>query len=140
MPDLILITGDQAVFDPQFRPSATVTVQPGTLQGTGKSSLMGKMVCVDGDEEKVIVPGCSYVQGSFVGGTGTLIIQALGPDQRAVKTYSGKKPVLLKGSVFQALFLVNTPGIESASGIPDPVNQYTGTGRFVTTNTKFNGT
>ncbi|MCP4667851.1 MAG: hypothetical protein GY849_15990 [Deltaproteobacteria bacterium] len=139
MPDLILITGDQAVFDPQFG-SATVTVMPGILQGTGRSSLMGKMVCVNGDEQLVAVPGCSYVQGSFVGGTGTLRIQALGPDQRAFKTYSGKKPVLLKGSVFQALFMVSSPAIESASGTPDPNTQYPGTGRFVTTNAKFKGT
>ena len=136
MSDFMLLTGDIVNFDPAFG-AAVVAVVPGNLNGTVNASLDGKKVCVDGDEKNVMVPGCSYVQGSFVGGVGTLKIKALGGDQKAQKTQIGNKAVLLKGSVFTAEFQVTAPAVDSASGTPDPMPMYTGTGSFITTNMKW---
>lgn len=144
MADFILITGDKAMFNPTFGP-ATVVVQPGTLAGSGKGKISGKLVCVDGDEKKVIVPGCTYMTPQYsIPGVGILSIQSLGGDQKAQKTKSGGKPVLLKGSTFTAKFQVMAPAMQPPPGpgppIPDSTPQYSGTGSFMTTNLKVRAT
>ncbi len=141
MPDLILINGDKANFNPAFGP-AIVVVRPGTLVATGKAGLMGKMVCIDGDEKKVMVPGCVYTTPVYsVPGVGTLKIQSLGGDQKAIKTNSNGKVVLLRGSMFIAKFEVQAPAkMPPPPSIPDSMPMYMGTGTFITTNMKFRGT
>lgn len=144
MSDFILIEGDQAVFQPNFGP-ALVTVQPGILKGEGPAALGGKKLCVDGDEKKVAVPGCVYSTPQFsIPGMGTLKIAALAGDQKAEKTSTGGKPVLLKGSIFTAEFEIQSaarqPPPGSGSPIPDPARKYSGQGQFITHNTKFFGT
>lgn len=138
MGDFVLITGDKAIFQPAFG-QATVTVQPGTLVGSGKCKITGKIVCVDGDEIKVTVPGCPYISGPYsIPGSGTLFIKALGGDQKAKKVKSGGKPVLLKGSQFDAKFMVMVPAQQPTptGPIPDTTLQYMGKGSFQTTNSK----
>jgi hypothetical protein len=144
MSDLILIEGDKAVFLPTFGP-ATVVVKPGDLKASGPATVNGKKVCVDGDETRVSVPGCVYMTPQYsIPGTGTLKIAALAGNQKAKKTRSGNKPVLLKGESFTAKFEVQNPGKQPPPGpgspIPDPTPQYSGTGMFVSMNIKFTGT
>ncbi|MBE9233718.1 hypothetical protein IQ231_19100 [Cuspidothrix issatschenkoi LEGE 03284] len=145
MSKFILLDDDKANFNPTFG-LATVIVRPGDLKASGKSTLNGKKVCIDGDEKNVSVPSCVYTTPIHsIPGTGTLKIAALGGDQKAKKTNSGGKPVLLKGSTFTAKFEVQNPAKKppSAPGeppTPDPTPQYSGTGTFITTNTKWQGT
>jgi hypothetical protein len=141
MADFILINGDVVNFQPNFGP-AVVVVQPGTMQASGGATLTGQKLCIDGDEKNVSVPGCSYIAGAFATpGMGTLKIQALAPNQKATKTKSNDKPVLLKGGTFIAVFEVQSPAkMPPPAGTPDPLPQYPGSGSFVTTNTKFRGT
>lgn len=140
MADFILIHGDLVNFQPNFGP-AVVMVRPGTLQASGEATLSGKKVCVDGDESKVTVPGCTYMSGAFsVPGVGTLKIQSLAPDQKATKTNSANQPVLLKGGNFIATFEVQAPAqMPPPASTPDPMVQYPGSGSFLTTNVKFQG-
>ena len=140
MPDFILIDGDMVTFLPAFG-AAIVVVQPGTLAGSGPATIGGKMVCVDGDETKVSVPGCQYIAGAFsVPGAGTLKIASLAGNQMASKTNSGGKAVLLKGSQFTAQFEVQSPAKQPPpANTPDPTPKYSGNGSFMTTNTKFKG-
>lgn len=106
MSDFILIDGDTVNFIPVFAP-ANVVVRPGTIRGTGQATFMGKAVCVAGDESKVSVPGCAYVAPPYViPGTGTLKINSLAGNQTAIKTSTGGKSVLLKGTLFIAKFEV----------------------------------
>lgn len=144
MSDFVLVTGDLAVFNPPFGKAVVVPV-PGTLAGTGRASVGHLPVCVDGDEAAVVVPGVSYVSPPFVvPGVGILSIDALGADQKAIRTTSGGKPVLLKGSTFQAKFQVVVPAMQPnppAPPVPDPVASYAGgTGMFVSTNVRVKGT
>jgi Contractile injection system spike tip protein len=144
MSDLILIEGDKAMFLPTFGP-AIVVVKPGDLKASGPATVNGKKVCVDGDETKVSVPGCVYMTPQYsIPGTGTLKISALAGNQKAKKTKSGNKPVLLKGERFTAKFEVQNPAKQPPPGpgspIPDPTPQYSGTGMFVSMNIKFTGT
>ncbi|MDB9496266.1 hypothetical protein PN441_05120 [Spirulina major CS-329] len=142
MADFILTTGDLAMFNPTFG-SAIVTVIPGNLTGTGKGMINKKMVCVDGDEKTVMVPGCPYITASHpIPGVGMLSIASLGADQKAKRTKSNNKPVLLKGSTFTAKFQVMAPAQQPtpAGPIPDPAPQYSGTGTFITTNMRVKGT
>jgi hypothetical protein len=144
MSDYILIEGDKASFLPSFG-AAVVVVQPGDLQGSGPATLNGKKVCVDGDEKDVSVPGCTYFTPQYsIPGTGTLKIDALAGDQKASKTKTGGKAVLLKGGSFTAKFEVQSPAQQPPPGpgspIPDPTPQYSGSGMFITTNTMFKGT
>ena len=76
-----------------------------------------------------------------VPGMGTLKIAALGGDQKAQKTNSAGKPMLLKGSIFTAKFEVQSPAkMPPPASTPDATPQYSGTGNFQTTNTKWQGT
>lgn len=135
--DYVLITGDKAIFKPAFGP-ATVAVMPGNLQGSASASCDMKKACIEGDEKKVMVAGCSYSQGSFQGGVGMLKIKSLGADQKAKKTKTDNKPLLLKGSTFIAEFKVMAPAMNPL-GVPDPMASagYIGSGQFVTANTKW---
>ncbi len=140
MADFVLVSGDQALFNPTFG-AATVVVRPGNLAGTGKAKAAGKPLCVDGDEKKVLVPGCTYMTPQYtIPGVGTLSIQSLGGDQKTSKTKCGGKPVLIKGSTFTAKLQVMTPAQQPPPGpgspIPDATPQYSGSGSFVTTNVK----
>ena len=143
MGNFILIDGDQANFMPAFTPAIVVT-KPGKLAGSGPATLNGKPLCVDGDESKVEVPGCMYTTPQYsIPGTGTLKIAKLAPNQKAKKTKTGGKLVLLKGLLFTAKFEVQSPAKQPPPGpgspIPDPTPQYSGQGMFITTNTLFQG-
>ena len=139
MADSILTTGDQAMFNTFGQ--AIVIVRPGNLIGSGKDKVNGKILCVDGDEKKVIVPGCTYMTPQYsIPGVGILTIESLAGDQKAKKTNSGGKPVLLKGSSFKAKFQVMVPAQQPSPPIPDPTPQYSGSGTFITTNLLIKGT
>lgn len=143
MADYVLIDGDIVNFNPAFG-IATVVVQPGTLQGSGKATLGGKPVCIEGDEADVSVAGCTYTAGPYsIPGTGTMKIDSLAGDQKATKTNSDGKPMLLKGSLFIAKFEVQSPAQQPPPGagspIPDATTSYPGNGTFQTTNTKWKG-
>ena len=143
MADFILIEGDKANFMPSFG-AAVVVVQPGDLKGSGPAMLNGKKICVDGDEQQVSVPGCTYMTPQYsIPGSGTLKIAALAGNQKATKTNTGNKAVLLKGGNFTAEFEVQSPAQQPPPGpgppIPDATPKYSGSGMFLTTNTKFQG-
>jgi hypothetical protein len=140
MPDFILIDGDKAVFMPTFG-LAIVIVRPGDLKASGPATHKGKKLAVDGDEKKVEVPGCMYTAGPYaIPGVGTLKINALAGDQKAKKTNTGGKAVLLKGSLFIAKFEVQTPAqIPPPASVSDATPQYPGQGQFVTTNVMYKG-
>ncbi len=141
MADFILIDGDKAIFLPNFG-VAVVEVKPGDLKGSGPGTLNGKRLCVVGDEKNVEVPGCTYMTLShLIPGTGTLKIASLADNQKATKTKTGGKAVLLKGANFIAKFEVQSPAtIPPPNGSPDGTPQYSGSGMFITTNFKFQGT
>lgn len=143
MPDVVLLDGDQVMFQPTFG-AAVVAVRPGRLRASGPATAGGKKMCVDGDEKQVEVPGCTYLTPQFsIPGVGTLKIASLGGDQKAKKTKTGGKAVLVKGSTFTARFEVQSPAKQpmgSAPPTPDPLPQYSGSGTFVTTNMKFQAT
>ena len=135
MSKLILIDGDKAIFLPTFG-AATVVVQPGTLQASGPATFNGKKICVAGDETKVAVAGCVYVTGQHsIPGTGTLKIASLAGDQKAKKSKTGGKAVLLRGSQFTAKFEVQSPAQQPPPGpgspVPDATPQYSGKGMFM---------
>ncbi|MEB3295000.1 MAG: hypothetical protein VKJ24_17725 [Synechococcales bacterium] len=142
MADFILTTGDLAIFNPMFG-QAIVTVMPGNLTGSGKGMINKKPICVDGDEKTVIVPGCPYITPTYsIPGVGILAIASLAANQKAQKTKSNHKPVLLKGGNFNAKFQVLVPAQQPtpAGPIPDATPQYSGNGTFVTTNVRVKGT
>ena len=142
MADFILMNGDLALFQPQFG-AATVVVRPGNLMGSGKSTIQGNKICIEGDEKKLIVAGCTYISGPhIIPGTGNIKIQALAPNQKAKKTKVTNKKALLKGMLFDAVFEVVAPAQQpSATGtVPDAVPKYFGKGQFNTKNTKRKGT
>ena len=136
MGDKVLTDGDTVLFLPAFSP-AIVVVQPGRIPGSGPASIGGKKICVDGDQSKVSVPGCTYMTPSHpIPGVGTLKIAALAGDQTARTTQTGGKSVLLKGSMFTAKFEVQTPAQQPTPGgpVPDATPQYSGQGQFMPIN------
>lgn len=141
--DSILVEGDKVLFMPNFG-AAVVVVRPGNLKGSGPATIKGKKICVDGDEKKVSVPGCTYMTPQYsIPGVGTLEIAALAGNQKAATTNTGGKPVLLKGGKFTAKFSVQTPAKQPPPGpggpIPDGTPQYSGSGMFMTANRTIKG-
>lgn len=140
MADFILVDGDNVTFTPVFG-GALVTVKPCNIKGTGLDTVLGRKMCVEGDEKLVAVHGCPYTRPPFaIPGVGVIKIKQLGPNQiaRQKKTANGKR-VLLVGSGFQASFEVLTPAMmppPSGAGapIPDSLREYIGRGQFMTTN------
>ncbi|MEZ4362931.1 MAG: hypothetical protein R3B48_22255 [Kofleriaceae bacterium] len=141
MSNCILLDGDLAIFTQSFG-AATVVVRPGALRASGPTTVIGKSVCVAGDEASVSVPGCAYTTPSHpIPGTGTLEIESLAGDQTASKTRSGGTPVMLVGSQFTAKFTIAVKASQQTPTGPvlDPQAQYAGRGSFRTGNTKFQG-
>jgi len=142
MADFIIQHGDTALFLPAFGP-AVVTPMPGVISGSGaRCPVTQRPICLEGDEKSVRVPGCAYVSGAYVvPGIGTLKILSLAPNQRALRTRSGGRAVVLKGEQFEAIFEVMTPAqMPPIVSTPDPVPIYMGKGLFVTTNLRVRGT
>jgi hypothetical protein len=134
--DYVLIDADQALFEPMFG-AAMVVVRPGRLRGSGPATLNGKRICVVGDEASATVSGCPYCSGAYpIPGTGSLEVASLAGDQRTRTIQSGGQQLLLVGQAFTARFRVESPAQQpTATGsIPDPIAEYTGQGRFLTTN------
>lgn len=146
MEDFVIVDGDWVQFLPAFAP-ANVVVQMATISATrfppslaGYFTVNGKAPCVEGDEQRVMVPGCVYMTPQFsIPGTGTLKIESLSPTQFAQNTRIGGKRVILRGMQFPARFDVQMPARQPPVGpvppIPDPMPSYRGFAMFVTTNT-----
>ena len=131
--DFVILSGDQAIFDPAFPPAVAVPI-PGVISGTAQAK--NKVTaCVEGDQASVVVAGAAYISGAFATpGVATLTIESLGADQVARQAQSGGKGLILKGTKFRAKLQVTVPAVNPISGAPDPAPIYYGTGSFVTTN------
>ena len=141
--DIIVMDGDMVNFMPACG-AAIVVVQPGKMKASGKTTLNGTKVCVEGDEANVQVPGCSYMTPAFpVPGTGTLKIDSLAPDQLTQKTKSRGKAIVLQGATFDSVFEVQSPAQFVAPPAPpqmDSAPSYKGKGQLITANIKIKAT
>jgi hypothetical protein len=140
MSDLIIVNGDTVNFLPTYGAAIVVPI-PTTIAGTAsKTKVTGKAACLEGDEKNVQSAGCMYMAGAYViPGTGTLKIDKLNSDQLSTKTKIEGKKVILKGSMFDAVFEVQSPAQQPTAGgpVPDATSKYSGgKGMFVPSNTK----
>jgi hypothetical protein len=137
--DIVMRTGDliQVVIPaPTIVP---VLEQPAPLTGSSTDvTVVGTKACLRGDELPPELRGpLTYTAPPYTTpGTGTLSL-TLQPANLTVKTTNGRKPLLLRGGTFQALFTVASPALQpTPSGpVPDPVVEKPGTARFISTNT-----
>jgi hypothetical protein len=146
MEDFVIIDGDLVQFLPAF-PPANVIVQMGRMSATrfppsvpGSFTVNGKAPCVEGDEQRVMVPGCIYMTPQFsIPGIGTLKIEMLTPSNLTQAARIGGKRVIVRGTQFPARFEVQSPARQPPTGasapMPDPITMYRGLAMFVTTNT-----
>ena len=129
MSDIILRQGDKVIFDANTFQPAKISVKPGSLEATSKTTIKGKKICFVNDAYKVQVMNCAYEIPGFQGGMGTLSIFMVDPSQISKTAKSGRKPVLLKGAQFTAMFQKTKPA-QSPQGVPDPAPFYMGKGHF----------
>jgi len=139
MSDLIIVDGDTVNFLPSFGAAVVVPI-PTTIAGTAsKTNVTGKPACLEGDEKDVQSAGCMYIAGGYViPGTGTLKIDKLNSDQLTGKLKIEGKKVILHGSMFDAVFEVQSPAQQPTPGgpVPDATPKYSGgKGMFVPSNT-----
>ena len=135
--DFVIFDGDQVNFLPACG-GANVIVKPGKMKASGKTTIKGKKVCVEGDEKNVNVSGCTYMTPAFpIPGNGNLKIKQLVPNQLTQKATSGNKRIILKGQLFIAQFEVTSPAKQPPpANTPDPVPFYIGQGKLVPGNSK----
>lgn len=137
MGDFIIHTGDLlrvTIVPPVIVP---LLQAPVALTGSsGNLTINGLPACLLGDELPLpLQEALPYTAAPFaIPGTGTLGL-TLSPANLSVQARNGK-PLLLKGSVFTALFTVATPATQATPSGPvaDPVAIKTGTAEFITTN------
>jgi hypothetical protein len=137
MGDFIIHTGDLlrvTIVPPVIIP---LLQAPVALTGSSRDlTINGLPACLLGDELPLpLQEPLPYTAAPFaIPGTGTLRL-TLSPANLSVQTRNGK-PLLLKGSVFTALFTVATPATQATPSGPvaDPVAIKTGTAEFITTN------
>ncbi len=134
----VIVSGDQAVFEPSFAPATLIAPPPGTIVGTGRANVFGSPVCVVGDEASVVVP-TSYAIGTSTPGSGVLRITGLGADQQSVSGQSDQRALIVAGTRFRASLTVVTPTTTGGSPVDSPGTVYAGGGQFVTQNTKTKG-
>ena len=128
--DLLRVTLVPPVLVPQLQ-------APIALTGSSRNlTINGLPACLMGDELPLqLQEPLPYTAAPFTApGTGTLRL-TLSPANLSVRTRNGK-PLLLKGSVFTALFTIATPATQPTPGGPvsDPVAVKTGTAEFITSN------
>lgn len=128
MSHVLVVDGDTVIFDPVFG-HRTVSVLPGQIKGTGHATVAGKKVCLAKDISSVEVKNVPYIAGAFVGGQGTLKIQALQPGQPQSWCLSDQ-PVITTGSQFIAVFEPTSPA-KTPNGAQDVSAPTPGKGRFV---------
>ena len=145
MSDFIIVDGDVVNFLPTVGAAVVVPI-PTTIAGTAsKTKVTGKPACLEGDEKDVKSSGCMYIAPPYViPGTGTLKIDKLNSDQLTEKTKIEGKKVILKGSMFDAVFEVQSPAQQPAPPgppVPDSTSKYSGgKGSFVPSNAKVKAT
>ncbi|CAI1560969.1 hypothetical protein [Serratia entomophila] len=138
MGDFVVATGDLVMFEPAFGNRTLLAPAQAVLVGTGRFMVNGKPGCVIGDLARVVAPGVPYTAGNFtVPGVGMVQLVMAGPDQTAHAVLSGL-PVLLKGSLCQAMFIPTAPATDPSTGVPDPTVgvPMPGKGRFMVTQVK----
>ena len=138
MGDFIIKTGDQIQIN--VPPPAVVPqlLAPVPLTGSSTDVLVsGVAACLQGDELPAAIQGpLTYTAPPYVTpGTGTLQIILLPANLTA--TTPNRKPILLKGETFQAIFNVQSPAMmpTPAGPQPDPLMVKIGSAQFITTNT-----
>lgn len=138
--DTIILDGDQVAFNFKFG-TAIVRIEPGIMKGTGKTTIKGKKICIEGDEKSVEIANCLYVAPPFVvAGVGTIKILQLAPNQLTQKVKSGDDRVIVRGSTFIAVFEVTSQAKQPPpTNAPDPIPKHIGQGQFIPTNTKIMG-
>lgn len=132
----IMIDANLALFFPPFTNALTVPL-PGVLIASSQRVRVNKTpLCLAQDFHSVIVEGVVYISPPFVvPGEGEITIFQIAEDQYTKKVRCNGKPILLKGTIFQAKFTVQakakTPPPPSEQ---DPMPEYMGQGIFVNTN------
>lgn len=139
MSKFIVVDGDTVTFLPTYGAALVVPI-PTTIAGTAsKTKVTGKPACLEGDEKDVKSSGCMYVAPPYViPGTGTLKIDKLNSDQLTEKTKIEGKKAILQGSMFDAVFEVQSPAQQPGTPpTPDSTSKYSGgKGSFVPSNSK----
>ena len=139
MSKLIIVDGDVVNFLPTYGNAVVVPI-PTTIAGSAaKTTIGGKAACLEGDEKDVQSAGCMYIAPPYViPGSGTLKIDKLGSDQLTEITKVEGKKVILQGSMFDAVFEVQSPAQQptpSGAPVPDSTPKYSGgKGMFVPSN------
>src|SRR5262245_34527303 len=123
MGDTIVLGGDTFSVDPGFG----VAIVGGKLKSNmiavgvaGRVRIQRKPVCVQGEETvSFFLPGLTYTAGNFTTpGAGFARVLSLGADQLAKRVTANGKPLILKGSRFEATFQGMGPATDVSSGAP----------------------
>jgi Contractile injection system spike tip protein len=135
--DFIIKTNDMIQITVPPPAVVPMLAAPVPLIGTGTTVTIGGVpICLQGDEcPPSLKAPMPYTAPPFVTpGMGTIQIMLM-PNNLTMKTVQGK-PVILKGSSFQAMFNVSAPAMQPTPGgpVPDPLLVKNCTCQFVTTN------
>lgn len=129
---LIIINNDTVKFNSStFLPAITIPPEiTENITASGSTKVHGEKICVELDSESVIKT-CRYYTPSFTTpGDGMFIITQLDTSQTTEKTKENEKKIIIKGTQFEAAFIVTSPAINPVSGASDGNSSYNGKGSF----------
>ncbi len=136
-PNSILVTGDMLQITVPPPAIVPMVIAPVPLIGSStKVMIMGMPACLDGDELPAMLKSpVPYTAPPYVTpGMGSFQIMLL-PTNKTAKGKDSSKPMLLKGTTFQAKFQVSSPAMmpTPAGPQPDPLMVKMCTAQFITT-------
>ena len=146
MSEELIMTNDSVVFDTASFMQGDPTLKfitpvlPIPIMGSGSHTIspLGAKGCLEGDEQKVQLPGVMFNKPPAypLPGSGTFFIDKLNKDQLSQKTTCDGKKLILKGTQFDAVFTVMSPPCQSppptSGGLPDTAKfEYKGKGSFL---------
>lgn len=134
----LVVTGDTAELPANCFKGALTDALSIPITGSAKFKVGGKLACVLGDEQSVVL-ACTYSTAAFTTkGAGTVTIQALAATQQSQVARSTKVALLAQGPFIAQLQVTAPASVVNAAGVlqTDPLTLYVGQGEFKTQNEK----
>lgn len=130
MSKMVVIDGDELIFDSQFGPNMVIPLPPLQISGSGEVSIEAIKLCIVGDEKQVSI-SANYTKPPYIKpGTGTITITGLATDQMA-EFAMAQRPIIVVGSQFTAQFQPTSPAMDPQGNPDTDLSPAPGTGRFI---------
>lgn len=133
----LLLTGDLVMFQTMDGNPTFIPTPPIPINGSSSSDVLGRIICIEGDEKNVILPVYTYMTPTFpIPGIISCKIKQLDSSHlSSIATNNGKKILYVSSTSFiaeyQVIMKAQQPPPPAGGGLQDPISTHTGKGNFI---------